>query len=106
MRRNRSRRMSKEDYLVEEALEGQLSRRDLITRLMAMGLAAPAIASILAGSGLATEAEASEMFAPQRAPKKGGTLRVGYLVPAASVDPVTMFNEGAILAVQMSMEYL
>jgi peptide/nickel transport system substrate-binding protein len=96
--------MSKEEFrLVEEALEGQISRRQLITRLLAMGVAAPAIASILAGSGLMTAAEAAELFAK---PKKGGTLRVGYLVPSADVDPVSMFNEGAILSVQMSMEYL
>jgi peptide/nickel transport system substrate-binding protein len=96
--------MSKEEFrLVEEALEGNISRRQLITRLMALGLGAPAIASLLSGAGVITSAEAAEMT---MAPKKGGTLKVGYLVPAASTDPVTMFNEGAILAVQMSMEYL
>jgi peptide/nickel transport system substrate-binding protein len=99
--------MKTEEYrLVEEALEGQISRRQLITRLAAMGLGASAIASVLSGSGLATVAEAAELLAPPAAPKKGGTLRIGYLVPAADVDPVTMFNEGAILKNQLSLEYL
>jgi peptide/nickel transport system substrate-binding protein len=96
--------MSKEEFrLVGEALEGTISRRQLITRLTALGLGAPAIASLLSGAGIITSAEAAEMT---MAPKKGGTLKVGYLVPAADIDPVTMFNEGAILSVQMSMEYL
>src|SRR5947209_13234452 len=99
--------MNKEESrLVEEALEGQISRRQLITRLAAMGLGASSIASVLAGSGLATAAEAAEMLAPPAAPKRGGTLRVGYQVPATSTDPVSMFNEGAILMAQMSLEYL
>src|SRR5579872_2596571 len=98
--------MSKEELrLAQEALEGRMSRRDLIRRLTIMGLSAPAIASVLSGAGLATAAEAAEMVFAAK-PKKGGTLKVGYLVPAASVDPVTMFNEGAILAVQMCMDYL
>jgi peptide/nickel transport system substrate-binding protein len=99
--------MKKEEVrLVEEALEGQISRRQLITRLAAMGLGASAIGSVLAGSGLATAASAAELLAPAAAPKRGGTLRVGYHVPAADIDPVNMYNEGAILATQMSLEYL
>jgi peptide/nickel transport system substrate-binding protein len=96
--------MSKEEFrLVEEALEGQISRRQLITRLLAMGVAAPAIASILAGSGLMTAAEAAELFAT---PKRGGTFKMGTIVPATDVDPVTMFNQGAIFTAQMACEYL
>jgi peptide/nickel transport system substrate-binding protein len=96
--------MSKEEFrLVEKALEGQISRRQLITGLMAMGMAAPAIMSALTGSGLATAAEAQELFAT---PKRGGTLRIGTQVPAASTDPITLYNQGAIFTAQLSLEYL
>jgi peptide/nickel transport system substrate-binding protein len=95
-----------ESRLIEQAVDGQISRRQLITRLAALGLGTSAIASMLAGNGLATMAEAAELLAPAAAPKRGGTLRVGYQVPATSTDPVTMFNEGAILTAQMALEYL
>src|SRR5579859_5439642 len=99
--------MSETEYhLIEAALEGQLSRRDLIKGMLAAGLSLTTIGGLLAESGLATPAEAAELHAPPLAPKRGGTLRVGYLVPAADIDPVTMYNEGAILTAQMSLEYL
>ena len=38
--------------------------------------------------------------------KRGGTLRMGVSVPAQDVDPVTMFNEGAIATANIALEYL
>src|SRR5690349_11872772 len=99
--------MSTDDYdLIEDVLAGQMSRRDLIRRLLAAGVALPAVVGLLAETGIGGEAEARELAMPPLAPKKGGTLRVGYQVPAADVDPVTGFNEGAILMWQMSCEHL
>ncbi|HLJ68443.1 MAG TPA: ABC transporter substrate-binding protein [Chloroflexota bacterium] len=99
--------MVRDEYeLVEDVLNGVMSRRQLITRLMAAGVALPTIVGILTETGLGGEAEAAQLAAPALAPKRGGTLKIGYLVPAADVDPVTMFNEGAILTAQLSMEYL
>ena len=99
--------MSRDQYeLVDDVLNGVISRRQLITRLLAAGVALPAIVGLLSEAGLGGEAEARALAAPPLAPKRGGTLRVGYLVPSADVDPVTMFNEGAILTAQMSLEYL
>jgi peptide/nickel transport system substrate-binding protein len=100
--------MPADDYdLIDDALTGQISRRDLITRLLAAGMSLSAIGGLLAETGLASAAEAAAIAEPQLPQvKKGGTLRVGYQVAATSTDPVTMFNEGAILAAQMSLEYL
>jgi peptide/nickel transport system substrate-binding protein len=94
--------VSDTDYhLVEAALEGQISRRDLITGLLAAGLSLTAVSGILSEVGIEPVDAA-----PAPAPKRGGTLRVGYQVPATSTDPVTMFNEGAILTAQTALEYL
>ncbi|MDQ2744636.1 MAG: ABC transporter substrate-binding protein [Chloroflexota bacterium] len=87
--------------LIEAALDGEISRRDLIKRLLAAGASLSVIGGLLSEAGFEGVAEASPLAA-----KRGGTLRVGYLVPAADVDPVTMFNEGAILTAQMALEYL
>ena len=99
--------MSTDEYgLVDDVLTGRMSRRDLIIRMLAAGVSVSAITGLLAETGIGGEAEAAELAAPALAPKRGGTLRIGFLVPAASTDPVTMFNEGAILTMQMACEYL
>lgn len=99
--------MSTDEYgLVEDVLTGRMSRRDLILRLLAAGASITAITGLLAETGIGGEAEAAELAAPALAPKRGGTLRIGFLVPASSTDPVTLFNQGAILTMQLACEYL
>jgi peptide/nickel transport system substrate-binding protein len=93
-----------EDHLLEEFLEGRISRRDLIKGLVAAGLSASAVGGLLAEVGASDVAEASAPLATK--PKRGGTGRFGTVVPATDVDPVTMFNEGAIFTTQLACEYL
>ena len=98
-----------EFHLVEEVRNGRMSRRDLIRRATVAGLSTSAIGTLLAacgggddnkpsGTGAAKE-EAGEI-------KRGGTGRFGITVPASDVDPVTMFNTGAIMTAQVAGEYL
>jgi len=100
--------MSTDEYqLIDEVLSGTMSRRDLIKRLLAAGLSTSAVAGLLYETGLGGEAEAASV-AEERylAPKRGGTARFATVVPATDVDPVTMYNEGAIFTTEMSCEYL
>ena len=99
--------MSMDEYhLIDEVLTGRMSRRDLIKRMLAAGVSLSAIAGLLAEIGIGGEAEAAALAVSAAAPKRGGTLRVGNSVPAADTDPVRFFSEGAILAGQLSCEYL
>ncbi|MGI8968794.1 MAG: ABC transporter substrate-binding protein [Chloroflexota bacterium] len=99
--------MPKDEYeLIESVLTGEMSRRDLIVRMLAAGVSLSAITGLLAETGIGGAAEAAELAGPALAPKRGGTLRIGFLVPAADVDPVHLFNEGAILTMQLACEYL
>jgi peptide/nickel transport system substrate-binding protein len=100
--------MSTDEYqLIDEVLSGTMSRRDLIKRLLAAGVSVSAVAGLLYETGLGGEAEAASV-AEERylAPKRGGAARFGTVVPAADVDPITLFNEGAIFNMQLSCEYL
>lgn len=100
--------MREEEYrLIDDVLEGRLSRRDLIKGLAAAGFSMSAISGLLAETGIADAAgSVAHPEARPLAPKRGGTLRIGTTVPATDVDPVTMFNQGAIYTAQMSCEYL
>ena len=97
-----------EIHLVEEVRAGRMTRKDLVRRASVFGLSMPAIAALLAacggggggGGGSTNEGDGGGT------PKKGGTGRFGITVPASDVDPVTMFNTGAIMTTQVSGEYL
>jgi peptide/nickel transport system substrate-binding protein len=101
-----------EYHLYEEARSGRMSRRDILRRAATMGLSASVVGVLAACGGNAPSrgagsgASASGSGGPSGPPKKGGTARFGVTVPTASPDPVTMFNEGGIQAVQLAGEYL
>jgi peptide/nickel transport system substrate-binding protein len=100
--------MSTEEYhLVDEVLHGRMTRREMMKRLLAAGVSVTAVGGLLAETGLGSVADAKSFVEEQHLQvKKGGTLRIGAQVPATDVDPVTMFNQGAIFTAQMACEYL
>ncbi|MCL2581047.1 MAG: ABC transporter substrate-binding protein [Streptosporangiales bacterium] len=96
-----------EYHLYEEARSGRMSRRDVLRRAAAMGLAAPVIGVLAAcGTTPGNGASSGSSSGPSGRPKKGGHARFGVQVATASPDPVTMFDEGSIQAVQIAGEYL
>src|ERR671938_2065315 len=84
-----------------------MTRGDLVRRATVMGLSLPAIGALLAacgGGGGGGFGGGQTQGGGQ--PKQGGTGRFGITVPAEDVDPVTMFNTGAIMTSQVAGEYL
>lgn len=115
-----------EYHFVEEMRAGRLSRREFLRRAGVLGLSVPAIGAILAACGGGSSPGSSKTTASTKAgsastgsastgsggggsagtPKKGGTAKIGTTAPAADVDPVTMYNAGAIFTAQIPLEYL
>lgn len=98
-----------EYHLYQEARSGRMSRRDVLRRAAAIGLSAPVIGVLAACGGAGTGGGGSGAgggSGPGGPPKRGGHARFGVSVPTASPDPVTMFDEGGIQAVQLAGEYL
>jgi len=87
-------------HLREELLAGRISRREFLRSATALGLSTGTIAALLAGSGR----EAVRAQAPPA--RRGGAIRVALVPPTAAVDPVTMYDAGAIAVVQQVAEYL
>jgi peptide/nickel transport system substrate-binding protein len=95
-----------EYHLYEEARSGRMTRRDVLRRAAVMGLAAPVI-SVLAACGAGSDSGGGGGGGSAAGPaKRGGHARFGVSVPTASPDPVTMFDEGSIQAIQLAGEYL
>jgi peptide/nickel transport system substrate-binding protein len=95
------------DHLVEEVRAGRMSRRDLIRRASVAGFSFTAVGTLLAACGGDGDSSASKGTpATGGQPRRGGTARIGVIVPGSDVDPVTMFSSGSTLTAQISGEYL
>jgi peptide/nickel transport system substrate-binding protein len=94
-----------EYHLYEEARSGRMTRREVLKRAGIMGLSVPVI-SVLATACAASSSPTASQTAPAGPPKRGGTARWGTSVPTSAPDPVTMYDEGSIQAVQLAGEYL
>ena len=95
-----------EYHLYEEARTGRMTRQQLLVRGSVLGISASAMGAILAACGTSASDSSSSTPSGAGAIKRGGTLRLGVSVPAQDVDPVTMFNEGAIATSNIALEYL
>ena len=92
------------EHLVEEVLQGRMTRRQLMVRASVFGLSATAIGSLLAACG--SSSPSTSASASAAAPKTGGTMRVTMVPPVGSPNPVTMYDAGSIAVVQQVCEYL
>src|SRR5581483_4179693 len=96
------RRMTEiENDLVDELVSGRIGRRDFLRHGSLLGLSLPLLGSIAAGVG------AGEMLTatPARA-AAGGTIRVASQVPAGAVEPVTVDDQGGLMMLHQTGEFL
>jgi peptide/nickel transport system substrate-binding protein len=96
-----------EYHLYEEAKAGRLTRQEVLVRASVIGVSASALGAILAACGTSASSSSSTTSSSSSGPiKKGGTGTFGITSPASDVDPVTMFNTGAIMTTQLACDYL
>jgi len=93
--------------LVDQVNKGRMTRRELLVRGTVLGLSLTTIGSLLAAcGGSSSGSTASATASASAAPKAGGTLRVTMVPPTGALDPITMYDAGAIATVQQVGEYL
>jgi peptide/nickel transport system substrate-binding protein len=93
-------------HMVDEVVGGRMTRRELLVRGSVLGLSLTALGSLLAACGGESETASSPSASAGMTPKAGGTLRVTLVSPTAGLDPVIMWDAGAIATVQQVCEYL
>ena len=94
-----------EYHLYEEAKAGRLTRQQLLVRASVLGVSLPALTAILAACGGGSSSTSSAGGSAGDI-QKGGKAVFGITTPAQDVDPVTMFNTGAIMTTQLACDYL
>ncbi len=92
--------------LVEQVQKGRMTRRELLVRGTVLGLSMTTIGSLLAACGGSSGSTATASASAGAAPKMGGTMRVALVPPTGAVDPIVMYDAGAIATVQQVCEYL
>ena len=82
-----------------------MSRREFLRRATVAGVSLALANSLLAACGSSGE-QGKQGQVPTGPIKRGGTARLGLVVPASDPEPVTMFSSGAIFTVMAAAEGL
>jgi peptide/nickel transport system substrate-binding protein len=90
-----------ENDLVDELASGRIGRREFLRHGAVLGLSLPLLGGVLGSMGMVTAA------APARAAgKPGGTIRVTTSMPAGAIDPVTVDDNGGLMMLMQTGEFL
>jgi len=90
-----------ENDLIDELAAGRASRREFLRHGSVLGLSLPLLGGIAGAFGLGE----TLMARPARA-AGGGTIRVASQVPAGKVDPVTVDDQGGLMMLHQTGEFL
>ena len=95
------------NHIIDEFAAGRLSRRDFIRRATVVGITAPALGSILAACGSSSSSGSSTSSSSATAGgAPGATIKAGIVTPTASINPVTVADQGGLDMLAQTGEYL
>jgi peptide/nickel transport system substrate-binding protein len=89
-----------ETHLIEGFVAGRVSRRDFLRHGSVLGLSLPVLGGVAGMMGVGFRPRAARAATP------GGKLRMGQIVPAGAIDPVTIADNGGIVTLSQVGEYL
>ncbi len=94
-----------ENAVLDEFIQGRLSRRELLRHAAVLGFSAPLIAALPAALR-PSPARAAESGADGSASAATRMVTVGMTVPAGSIDPLTVADTGGVCLLSQAGEYL
>lgn len=102
----RHRRTAIENHLIDELRYGKISRREFVRRGATVGMSATLLGFIASACGVSKE-DVERRDEPQTAqPEPGGTIRLGLIQPSGALDPVSVNNQGGLVVLGQTGEYL
>jgi peptide/nickel transport system substrate-binding protein len=90
------------NHVIDEFAAGRLSRRDFLRRGSVVGLSLPVLGGVLAACGSSSSSPSSS--GPSGA--AGATIKVGLVVPTAAINPLTVSDQGGLVMLAQTGEYL
>jgi peptide/nickel transport system substrate-binding protein len=93
------------NHVIDEYTAGRLSRRDFLRRGAVVGISLPVLGAVISACG------SSSSSTPTTSTGSGGggagaTIKAGIIVPAATVNPVTVADQGGLDMLAQTGEYL
>jgi peptide/nickel transport system substrate-binding protein len=89
-----------ENDLMDNAVAGQIDRRSFLAHGTRLGLSLPLLGTLAGAMGMGA-------VRPARADgTMGGTLRIAMTVPAGAIDPVTIADDGGLMVMMQTGEFL
>jgi peptide/nickel transport system substrate-binding protein len=94
------------NHIIDEFAAGRLSRRDFIRRATVVGIAAPALGSILAACGSTSSSSSTSSGSSSAGGAPGAVIKAGIVTPTAAINPVTVADQGGLDMLAQTGEYL
>jgi peptide/nickel transport system substrate-binding protein len=102
----RTGRSELENHYIDELVFGGVSRREFLRRGSTIGMSATLMGAILSACGSSSSSSSSSSSGAASTGKKGGTLRIAGVAPAAAVNPLTVSDAGGVLMLNQTGEFL
>jgi peptide/nickel transport system substrate-binding protein len=95
-----------ENHVIDEFVAGRISRRDFLRRGAVVGISIPVLGAVLSACGGSSSPSPTSSSSSAPAGKAGATIKVGIIVPAAAINPLTIADQGGIDMLGQAGEYL
>jgi peptide/nickel transport system substrate-binding protein len=93
------------NHIIDEYAAGRISRRDFIRRGSVVGISLPVLGAVISACG-SSGSPSSSPSSSAPAGKPGATIKVGVIVPAAAINPLTIADQGGLNMLGQAGEYL
>ncbi len=96
-----------ENHLIDEMIAGRITRREFVRRGTVMGMSIPLLSMIAAACGGSSSSSGSTSSSGGGGtPTKGGTIKIGIVVPTGAINPVTVGDQGGLCMLGQVGEWL
>jgi peptide/nickel transport system substrate-binding protein len=89
------------NHVIDEFAAGRLTRRDFLRRGSVVGISIPVLGAVVAACGGSSPSSNNSSGGGSNA-----TIKAGIVTPAASIDPVTVADQGGLDMLAQTGEYL
>ena len=83
------------NHVIDEYAAGHLSRRDFLRKGTVVGISIPVLGAIISACG-SSSTPSSSSTTPAAAGQSGATIHVGIVVPTATINPLTVADQGGL----------
>ena len=93
------------NHVIDEYAAGRLSRRDFLRRGAVVGISLPVLGAVISACGSSGTSTPTTPSSPGGG-AAGATIKAGVVVPTATINPLTVADQGGLDMLGQTGEYL